>query len=139
MSQRPGFFYRLIERFHSFGYTGGSAPPAAVRLLAASDQSGSLKSWVLSLRGCNNKGPFPSASVSRTSGVRAPFLARCRRCTQTDDQSGTRAAYSRILRLLPAFASLTIRLRADKGARFSRGVERLCQTCGPSKCTGGPS
>lgn len=78
MSQRPGFFYRLIERFHSFGYTGGSVPAAAVRLPAASDQSGSLKSWVLSLRGCNNKGPFPSASVNRTSGLRAPFLARCR-------------------------------------------------------------
>lgn len=82
---------------------------------------------------------FSSMSVCQTTEVSIPFSHAEPRCTQTDDHSGSWAADSTILRLLPTFVSLTIRLQADRRARFSHCVKRLCQMCSPSKCTGGPS
>lgn len=61
------------------------------------------------------------------------------RCTLTDDHSGGWAANSTILRLLPTFVSLTIKLQSDRRARFSPCVKTLCQTCSRSECTNGPS
>lgn len=98
-----------------------------------------LNHGFLSLRGCNNKCPFPTMSVCQTTKVSTPFSRTEPRCTETDDHSGVWAANSTILRLLPTFMSLTIRLQADKQAWFSHCVKRLCQMCSPSKCMGGPS
>lgn len=61
---------------------------------------------------CNNKGPFSSTSVCETT--EHTFSHAEPRCTQTDDHSGGWAADSTILRLLPTFVSLTIRLQADR-------------------------
>lgn len=48
--------YGLIEGFHSFSDAAGVVSAAQCSLSVATDQSSGLKSRVLSLAGCNNKG-----------------------------------------------------------------------------------
>lgn len=87
----------------------------------------------------NNKFAFASTSVCPATQVITPFFLQSR---DVHRQTITVAAGSR-QRYPPAAAhSLRLwqlRLPADRGARFSRCVKRLCQVCSPSKCTGSPS
>lgn len=89
--------------------------------------------------GCDNEGPF-SLHVCLPNNWSEHTVTHVEpRRTPTDDRSGGWTADSSVPRLLPTSVSLTIRLQADRGARFSHCVQRLCQTCSTSKCTGGPS
>lgn len=62
---RSGFFLQKYSWQHAGSTT---------RISGATDQSNSLKSWVLTLRDCNNMGPFSSKSVRQTIEVSVPFL-----------------------------------------------------------------
>lgn len=139
MVRRSAFFLQANRRVSLLHLYSWQRVSRTICSPIATDQSNSPKSWVLSLTGCNNKGPFFLHVCLPNNWGKHTFPHAEPRCTQTDDHSGGWAADSTILRLLPTFVSLTIRLGADRGAWFSHWVKRLCQMCSPSKCTGGPS
>lgn len=140
MVRRSGFFLQANRRVSLLQlYSWQHDVSSTIRYPVATDQSNSPKSWVLALTGCNNKGPFSSTSVCQTTEVSIPFLMQSQDVHRQMITVAVGQADSTILRLLPTFVSLTIRLQADRGAWFSHCVKRLCQMCSPSKCTGGPS
>lgn len=70
-----GFFLQANRRVSLLQlYSWQRDVSSKIHYPVAADQSNSLKSWVLSLTGCNNKGPFSSASVCQTTEVSTPFL-----------------------------------------------------------------
>lgn len=74
MVRRSAFFLQANRRVSLLHLYSWQRVSRTIRSPIATDQSNSLKSWVLSLTGCNNKGPFSCTSVCQTTEVSTPFL-----------------------------------------------------------------
>lgn len=77
MVRLTGFFLEANRRVSLLQlYSWQHDVSSKIRYPVAMDQSDSLKSLVLSLTGCNNKGPLSSSSVCQTTEVSTPFLVQ---------------------------------------------------------------
>lgn len=75
MVRCSGFFLRANRRVSLLQlYSRQHDVRSTICYPVTTDQSNSLKSWVLALTGCNNKSPFPSTSVCQTTEVSIAYL-----------------------------------------------------------------